>query len=219
MRPFTCPSCGAQIGFQSAVTVSCVCPYCRSLVVRHDTNVEAIGVMAELPDDISPFQLGTAGIYKNIHFSLIGRLKVGWSDGCWNEWFMLTDEGKKGWLAEAQGFLAVSFEAEELGVPQTAPKLGQFLTLHNKQFSVADVKQSECIGSEGELPFAAPKGRKTTSVDLISSDGGFACIEYNEMNAARFYIGEYMEFDALRFSNLRDLPGWDARDAQRKPAS
>jgi hypothetical protein len=219
MQQYTCPSCGAQIKFQSSVSVTCVCPYCRSLVVRRDMDVEAIGVMAQLPDDISPFQLGTAGICKNIHFSLIGRMKIGWEDGSWNEWFMLTDEGKKGWLAEAQGSLAVSFEREEGTLPKTPPKLGQGMTFGGKQFFVSDVKETECIGSEGELPFAAPKGRKTIAADLISSDGGFASIEYADVKPPRFYIGEYMEFDALRFTNLRALPGWDLRDAhaQAKP--
>lgn len=213
MQKYTCPSCGASITFQSSVSVMCVCPYCRSLVVRRDVDVEAIGVMAELPDDISPFQVGTAGIYKNVHFQLIGRVKVGWEDGNWNEWFLWTDQGKKGWLAEAQGFLGVSFEQEESEIPKTPPKLDQMLTLGTRKFFVSDVKETECIGSEGELPFAAQKGRKATAVDLISSDSGFASIEYNELGAARFYIGEYMEFDALRFTNLRALPGWDQRTA------
>ena len=218
MLKVNCPSCGAEITFQSSITVSCVCPYCRSLVVRHDTNVEAIGTMAELPQDVSPFQLGSAGIYRNTHFSLIGRLKIGWEDGCWNEWFMLTDEGKKGWLAEAQGFLAVSFEKEEHNLPATAPMLSQYLTLQDKQFCVGDVKQAECIGSEGELPFAAPKGRKTTSADLISSDGGFACIEYNDEGPPRFYVGEYTEFNMLKFTNLREVPGWDLKQMLGKTA-
>src|SRR4051812_49254224 len=110
MQKFNCPSCGAGITFQSSVSFSLVCPYCRSLVVRHDKDVEAIGKMAELPDDISPFQIGTTGTFRKIHFALAGRMKIGWEDGCWNEWFFFTDEGKKGWLAEAQGSLILSFE-------------------------------------------------------------------------------------------------------------
>src|SRR5579884_2268728 len=163
MPSFNCPSCGAELTFRSSVSVSCVCPYCRSLVVRHDTNVEAIGKMADLPADISPFQIGTTGKYKHISFTLVGRVKIGWHDGCWNEWFMFTDEGKKGWLAEAQGSLAISFETElppgkALPPAQSLPSLGQILSLHDAFFTVTDLKQAECLGSEGELPFPAPKG-------------------------------------------------------------
>lgn len=230
MQKFNCPSCGAEITFQSSVSVSCVCPYCRSLVVRHDKDVEAIGKMAELPDDISPFQIGTAGKFKNVSFTLIGRMKIGWHDGSWNEWFMFSDDGRKGWLAEAQGFLAVSFEVEgglnpdneralkeHIGKMENSPwdssaesssALGLLIVIQNKHFEVADVKQAECIGSEGELPFTAPKGRKTTSIDLLGKNGEFAGIEYDDSGKPRLFVGEYAEFDDLKFSNLRELPGW-----------
>jgi len=215
MQKYDCPSCGAEITFQSSISVSCVCAYCRSLVVRHDTNVDAIGKMAELPRDISPFQLGTSGVYKNIPFTLIGRLKRAWSDGYWNEWFMLTDTGKKGWLAEAQGFLAISFEEEMYEEERQANKRIKFLKpmsarmIRNKHYTVVDIKEAECIGSEGELPFAICQGIKTKSVDLLGSDGEFASFEYAEDIPPKFFTGEYVEFNQLRFSNLRPLPGWD----------
>jgi hypothetical protein len=224
MRKFSCPSCGAEITFQSSITVSCVCPYCRSLVVRHDVNVEAMGKMAELPDDISPFQLGTTGRYNRIGFSLIGRMKIGWSDGMWNEWFTFTDTGEKGWLAEAQGFLAISMEKSAdlvkfSTVPggrafslDTPPMLGSTLYIDGKKFGVEDVKLAQCIGSEGELPFPAPRGRKTKTVDMLGDKGEFAGLEYTDGDdKPRLYIGQYVEFDDLQFSHLRDLPGWNIK--------
>jgi hypothetical protein len=212
MQTYRCPSCGAEIKFQSPVSVTCICPYCRSLVVRHDKDVEAIGKMAELPDDISPFQIGTEGVYRGAHFALIGRVIIGWEDGRWNEWFMHVDDGKKAWLAEAQGFLAISFEHPlDLGPKEQlqSAKLNDVVTLGGVRFSVADIKEAECVGSEGELPLVAPKGRKTTSIDLIGRKGEFASVEFaKESQEARCYVGEYVEFDALRFFGLRELPGW-----------
>src|SRR5256885_2095546 len=55
---FNCPSCGAQVDFQSNLSVYAVCKFCRSMIVRHDVNVESIGTMASLPDDMSPIQIG-----------------------------------------------------------------------------------------------------------------------------------------------------------------
>jgi len=112
MKKYSCPSCGAEMVFHSGLSVYAVCPYCRSTVVRHDVDLEAIGTMATLPDDMSPLQIGTDGFYQGTRFSLVGRMKIGWKDGSWNEWFMLADDGRKGWLAEAQGFYAVSFEID-----------------------------------------------------------------------------------------------------------
>jgi len=212
MQTYNCPSCGAEIKFQSPISVTCICPYCRSLIVRKDKDVEAMGKMAELPDDISPIQIGTQGIYNGTHFGVIGRLKIGWEDGCWNEWFIYTDSGKKGWLEEAQGSFAISFEEplpEDTQRDLRSTELGRYVELSGRQFRIADIKKAKCISAEGELPLIAPKGEKSTVVDLISRDGGFASVEFDDgNNSAHFYMGVYVEFDQLHFSQLRDLPGW-----------
>jgi hypothetical protein len=212
MPTYRCPSCGAEIKFQSPVSVTCVCPFCRSLIVRHDKDVQAFGKMAALPDDVSPFQLGTEGVYKGTHFSLIGRMTIGWEDGRWNEWFILVDSGAKGWLAEAQGFLAVSFEKalpDEVEKRLRSASLGDDAVVDDEPFRVVDIKDAECIGCEGELPLLASKGRKARSIDLISRSSRFASIEFPADRAApRFYVGDYVAFDQLRFSRLRELPGW-----------
>ena len=224
MQEFNCPSCGAAIGFKSSVTVSTVCPYCRSLLVRHDKDVEKIGTMAELPGDISPFQIGTTGRFKNIGFTLVGRMKIGWSDGIWNEWFLVSDEGKKGWLAEAQGFLAISYELDspldagaQEAIEKDRLKLNKTFFIDKKRFWVSDIKEAECIGSEGELPFVAPKGRKTTAIDLLRGEGEFASVERDETGKIRIYVGEYAEFNDFNFANLRELPGWNIRTAAITP--
>jgi len=231
MQTFNCPSCGAEITFKSSVSVSCVCPYCRSLVVRNDKDVEAIGKMAELPDDISPFQIGTAGKYKNINFTLIGRMKIGWENGVWNEWFLFSDDGKKGWMAEAQGSLVISFEEEiPAGEPiatygvndtvtslDTVPALGNHLHIHDIWYAINDIKKAQCIGSEGELPFPAAKGRTTTSIDMQSTKGEFAGLEFDNAGKPRLFIGEYVEFDDLHFTSLRGLPGWQIKRPEITP--
>ncbi len=222
MKKYNCPSCGAEITFQSSLSVYAVCRYCSSMVVRHDVDVESIGIMATLPDDMSPLQIGTGGFYKGKRFSIIGRMKIGWDDGVWNEWFMVMDSGYKGWLAEAQGSYAISFEVDESQHPKTEESiskifqedassygfhLGSYLTLNNRKFKVADIKETICLGSEGELPFMAPKGRKTLSIDLLGSEGDFGCIEILD-GKTRIYIGNYVEWDEMRCQNLRELEGW-----------
>lgn len=111
-----CPACGAEMVFQSAISTNAVCKFCQSVVVRRDVDVEAIGKTALLPQDMSPFQIGTSGTYGKVTFTIAGRLRVGWEDGSWNEWFLHTNDGRKGWLAEAQGTYAISFEMDEVPV-------------------------------------------------------------------------------------------------------
>ncbi len=207
---FNCPSCGAEVVFKSSLSVYAVCKYCSSMIVRHDVDVESIGKMATLPDDMSPIQIGTEGSYRGVRFNIIGRMKIGWEDGSWNEWFMVSNDGRKGWLAEAQGFYAVSFEDDDALKTiktESTPKLGTYLKLSNQKLKVVDIKKATCIGSEGELPFPAPQGRKTTSIDLLGPAGEFASIEI-ESEKWRIYTGHYVEWNDLRCQNLRPLEGW-----------
>jgi hypothetical protein len=217
MKKFNCPSCGAEVVFASSISVYAVCKYCSSMIVRHDLDVESIGKMAALPDDMSPFQIGTEGFYQGQRFTLVGRMKMGWEDGSWNEWFMSSDDGRKGWLAEAQGFYAVSFETEppalEFAVKAIKDQkkngnfIGSALNLDRIKFKVVDSKKASCIGSEGELPLAAPQGRQTVSVDLLGSHGEFGCVEI-ETGKMRAFTGRYVDWKELRCTHTRQFDGW-----------
>jgi hypothetical protein len=208
MPPSSCPSCGAALHFRSSVSVYVVCASCGSMVVRSDVEVETIGRMASLPGDISPLQIGTKLTHAGRAYTLLGRTRMAWDDGAWTEWFM--DDGTvQGWLADAQGFLSVSFEQPLPPLLATAawPVLGDAVTLEGKIYRVSDLKQATCIGSEGELPFAAPRGRTARYADMISLSAGFASIEESK-EGRRLYFGAYVRFDELHFDGLRPVEGW-----------
>jgi len=207
MTSYACPSCGAPIAFRSSFSVYAVCSYCGSTVLRTDRDVSLIGKMADLPDEISPLQVGAEFTFRGQGFMLLGRVRVGWADGAWTEWFVASAR-RKGWLAEAQGFLALAFE-EELpkGLAGPLPPLGELLEIGKQPFRVSDIKQATCLGSEGELPFPAPRGRTATYLDMVSPTGGFAGLE-EAGEERRLYVGEYVDFDALAFRGLREVEGW-----------
>lgn len=210
MLKLACPACGAELAFRSSVSVFAVCTYCSSMVVRHDVDLEALGKMARLPADMSPLQLGAHGRFGKDRFAIVGRLKIAWEAGSWNEWYALFDDGRAGWLAEAQGFWMMSFAVEP---PRDLPTLeavrpGMSLRLTPRQFfQVDDIKQATCVGSEGELPIKAVAGRTSTSVDLTGAENRFASIDYAD-DGVRLYVGTYVEFDELRMSPLREIDGW-----------
>lgn len=203
-----CPSCGADVAFQSSVSVFGVCSHCRSMLVRHDMDIESLGQMAQVPDDVSPLKIGSQGVYGGTRFSLIGRLKVAWDEGYWNEWHLLFEDGRQGWLGEALGFYMVSFEMKETGKVPDASKLKpgkKYQLLPGETYFVDDIKEAVCVASEGELPFRALQGRKTTSVDLSDSASRYGCIEYSKTDGVRLFLGRYVKFEDLQFANLRDL--------------
>ena len=61
LRAGACPNCGAPIEFRWSSAVQTVCAHCRSVVVRHDVDLEALGEVGDLPPDSSPIQIGTEG--------------------------------------------------------------------------------------------------------------------------------------------------------------
>jgi hypothetical protein len=209
-QKYDCPNCGGALLFQSSVAVFAVCPYCRSMVVRHDVNVEAIGQMAALPPDLSPLQIGTKGEFAGRPFTLIGRVRLAYADGSWTEWCASFSDGKIGWLGETQGFFTIGFEIE---LPQGFPtregglKLRSPAGIENHAYIVTDRKQTTCLWGEGELPFVAKPGREATNIDLTGSENRFASAEYAD-GEIRLFVGRYARFNDLNFSNLRPVPGW-----------
>lgn len=209
MQPIPCPSCGAQVVFQSVASILAVCEFCRSTLVRHDLNLEDVGKMAQLQVDGSPLQLRAEGQYGGVHFGVVGRIQLRFEQGLWNEWYLLFDDMRGGWLGEAQGTYAVSFVTQ---VPEAIPefsslKAGQRHRVNGQWYEVRDVQQAFCIGGEGELPFRVGPGYQAPVADLLGDGNRFATIDYSE-DRPLVFLGEYVDFDQLQLSGLREFDGW-----------
>ena len=178
------------------------------MVVRSDVSLEAIGTMASLPDDISPLRIGTGLTIEGRSYNVLGRARMYWADGAWNEWF-IDDGATPGWLIEAQGFFSVAFPRPLPPILTGAPwpVLGATIDLGGTLYRVSDLKEATCRGSEGELPFAAPSGRVVRYADLNSASGGFVSLEDAD-DGRRFYSGANVHFDDLGFNDLRPVEGW-----------
>jgi hypothetical protein len=204
-----CPSCGAPVKFTSAQSLLAVCRYCRATLIRRDFDVEQIGTMAALLEDATPLQLGAEGVWRGTHFAVGGRLQVGWPGGTWNEWYCVFDDGRRGWLGEAAGEYALSFETT---VPEPLPaweslQAGVRVTLGGVAYEVTDVREAKVVGGEGELPFRIEAGWETATADLRTPTARFATLDYSD-ETTRLYVGEVVEFAALGLRGLREFDGW-----------
>jgi len=184
-----------------------VCEYCRSTLVRTDLALENIGKMAELMDDPSLLQLGVEGIFRGQHFTVIGRIQLHYPQGLWNEWHVLFDNERAGWLGEASGQYTMSFLVTTSKVP--LPARGTLsptdkVELVGHTFTVTDIEDGHCVAGEGELPFRVGGGFPASSVDLRSGRG-FATIDYSE-DPPLLFVGESVAFTDLRLTGLRDAP-------------
>ena len=109
MQQVACPGCGAPVQFKSAASVMAVCEFCKTTLLKDATSVSNLGKMSEVLEDYSPVQIGTSGQFAQRSFSVIGRIQLQYSDGFWNEWYVMFDDGTNGWLSDASGQFTMTF--------------------------------------------------------------------------------------------------------------
>jgi hypothetical protein len=212
-RTAACPNCGATIEFRWSAAVQTVCPYCKAVLVRHDLDLEKVGMVSDLPPTASPIQLGTEGKFEGDAFVVVGRIVYQFERGGWNEWHLLTMRGTSAWLSDAQGDLALSRLAKHPGaLPAAADlKVGQSYVLDDTRFRVASLTRARYAGVEGELPFTTWDRSEALFADLDSDGSGeqlrFATIDYSD-DAPVAYVGTYVELEQLAARNLRRFEGW-----------
>ncbi|WP_303786086.1 DUF4178 domain-containing protein [Azovibrio restrictus] len=206
-RTAQCPSCGASVPFRSAASILAVCEYCQTTLLNLEGKVENLGKMAALVEDRSPLQLGAEGRHQGVHFAVVGRIQLQYGQGRWNEWHLLFDDQRTGWLSEAAGEYVLSFLE---WVPDPVPpfaslKPGDELVLGNTAWTVTNLEQAECVAGEGELPFKVGPGYPAPVVDLRAGKR-LATIDYSEGDAfpPLVFFGEVVDFASLAWNNLRE---------------
>lgn len=212
-----CPNCGAAVVFRSAALPAVVCSYCNSMLARSDAGVAVVGVSAPLPFDVSPIQLGVRGRFESRGFEVIGRIRWGWTDGSWNEWMLLFDDGSTGWLGDAMGQFTLLRERPKVDVRDRGLRgaveggtvfPGSEVMVDGTNWTIADARDAICIAAEGELPFQPRQGYKLYSVDLKRADGSCASLQRDEAGVD-FYRGRYVTLAELQPTGLREFEGWE----------
>lgn len=211
LRAANCPNCGAAVRFRFSSAVQSVCEYCRSVIVRHDVNLETVGEVSDLPPDPSPIQLATEGIYRNRPFVVVGRILYEYAQGGWNEWHIVFHDGSSGWLSDAMAEYAVSFAVvppPEPLPPAAEIRRGRRFRWHSLDYQVTVLTWARYRGTEGDLPFEYWGKEEVLFADLRTRDAHFATIDYSE-NPPLLFLGESVEFEALRLKNLKRFEGWE----------
>ncbi|MBS1962773.1 MAG: DUF4178 domain-containing protein [Bdellovibrionales bacterium] len=214
MARFLCPACGAEVPFRTADGVTTTCGSCGNLLIRKDLTLESLGKVATLADDLTPLQIGAVGKYRGSGFTVVGRSRVDWAEGTWNEWFVAFDSGETGWLAESQGNWAMLKEVPSSSAPKLDPKAlrpGTSIAIGKYTFEVEDAREAWVAGIQGELPKVVRPGKKYFSVDLTvpAGEGGVATASIGFPDTGpEVYVGEWVDFPEFHFAGLRVLDGW-----------
>jgi len=194
-------------------------------VSRKGANLEALGVVAELVPTSSPFRVGMTGRPKAAGlkpFRIVGRLQLSTGEGTWDEWHVSFEDGRYGWLAEAQGTFWVTrplpppTNPPPPDFPQIAP--GQRLSFGGYgEFTVTDRRQALYASAEGDLPFAATPGAVFMYADLSGADGSVGTLDYgDDPGVDAFFVGRSV---ALADLGVEGLEGWSERKVAARASS
>ncbi len=211
-----CPNCSAPVRFRWSSAIQTTCEACRSVIVRHDVDLETIGEVADLPPDSSPIQIGTEGTLDGRGFTVIGRIVYEYDDGGWNEWHLVFADGSSGWLSDAQLEYAVTSLVKP---PKPLPgagkiKLGFEYAWDGRELTVTTLTTARYKGVEGELPFEYWGKEDVLFADLRGSDATFGTIDYSD-DKPLLFIGRFVSFDELHLRNLRTFEAADRSRAMQ----
>jgi hypothetical protein len=212
-----CPNCGAPVEFQSAASVSAICGYCRSSVLRDGEALRRIGQSAELFADRGLLQLGSSGRWQQRGFTLVGRVQYGYGkggaalsapaevEGTWSEWHALFDDGASGWLSEDNDQYVMAFAVRSDVPPPAADALrvGQPVELVRKLWRVASLTRSSVLAAQGELPVPPALGRSQLIADLRNAQEQVATLEYADGGPPLLSVGVPARPADLELRNLR----------------
>lgn len=201
-----CPNCGAPVEFKFAQAVQTTCPYCQSILVRTDVDLQKVGTVADALVDSSPIQIGTEGVYDNKPFVVVGRIVYEYELGRWNEWHIVFNDSRSGWLSDAQLDYAVSFLANTEATKQNYNP-GNEVKLYDRKYTVSTITKAAYVGVEGELPFTYWDKAICQFVDLRTPSADFATLDFSE-DPALVFIGRQVDYDELRLTNVKQFEGW-----------
>jgi hypothetical protein len=189
-----CPSCGGPIEFKVGSSVVVICDYCRSVVARGDVAPEDLGKVSALVDTGSPLRRDLPGKYKGVGFRITGRTQMRHAmGGVWDEWYAAFDDGRWGWVAEAQGRYYVTFKTNATDVPPpgTMEPGGMYRDMVVDEVGVASV-----ISGEGEIPWRVEPDAEYSYADLSGTNNRFATVDYSE-DSPLLFAGEQTTLAAL----------------------
>ncbi len=171
-RTFECPSCGAPIPRNHPGTKTLVCTHCGQTSHLMAESLEAAGEKHLLLDYGSILQIGQQLSWNSESLLVLGRLRMNYEDGFWDEWFAQNlDDGSERWIQEDDGSFVLFSQQKEFSktIDWDSVKVGSttdFLGEWEPVFITSKSKAS-IDGGEGELPFRITPGEPADFIDGI----------------------------------------------------
>jgi len=201
-QEFECPSCGAPIVKRTPGARSLCCTYCGQTSHLNASSLAAAGEKQMLIDYGSLLSVGTNGTFEGRDFIVLGRIRIDYEDGFWDEWYInYLDNGEEAWIQEDDGSFTIFARVSELtyDLNLNSVVVGTHMQVANfpDPMFVTSKSTATVNGGEGELPFKIIPGDPADFIDGIMN-GKVISIEVLPNDNAVF-VGSPFELSALGY--------------------
>ncbi|MEL7472259.1 MAG: DUF4178 domain-containing protein [Planctomycetota bacterium] len=188
-----CPNCAQEVEADRRAGHLVVCSACQSTILMDAKATRLAGRMAVLSAPRGPLAVGAVIDLNGETFTVLGRVRYGYSRGFWDEWYVRRENGKYAWISQDEENFTVQRLRDQGKVPEyatTSP--GDIVRVLGHEFHVNEKDIAECEGAEGQIPFEVESGERTPFLDL--SDGErFVSVEYAIGGAPRIFVGRRIQ--------------------------
>lgn len=203
-REFECPSCGAALQQNNAASKAISCGYCGQTSHIAMDKLEAAGQQHLLIDYGSALSYGSANRLREQAFTILGKVRLEYEDGFWDEWYIEREDGSNGWIQEDDGSFVLF---EQVGkVPQSF-NLNDITVGGSYTFSdeiqnmfVSSKGQATIKGGSGELPFKIIPGERADFIDGIMNGQPTSIELYDKEYLA--FVGTPFDIEELELTNF-----------------
>lgn len=165
-----CPACGAPISGVSPLTRSISCQHCSNLLYLNNSSwVDGGRFPAQI--EAPPFlHVDKRGKLAGEAFVVEGRVRLSYTGGHWDEWWLGFENGNDRWLEEDDGkykahqSMPISTHIDE--VKHLA--VGQMFNADNKSWFITDGGEASVAGVQGQVPVTLRPGFKLRYFDAVT---------------------------------------------------
>lgn len=198
-----CPSCGKPVYFQGANNLA----GCGCGKVWYRSGDELAEVKMELVHGSSDaIQPGITGNWKDITFTVTGRLRVLFEDQAYNYWTLDCNDGLTRHLAEGYGMYTIceALPFKDATIARKFRSDAQGLNLpDNREFWVTARNESRVVEIEGNV-FAPALPDRLNSIEARSTTERVELVAYSEAAALAFACHDVAP-EMLFLSNTREV--------------
>ena len=199
MTQGNCPSCGAAVEFTAGSAQVLVCGHCQTVVAKKGLDLEAHGKIGAIVDTDSPLQLHVEGRLGRDAYRVVGHLQKDHGAGPWDEWYVEFDDGRSGWLSEAEGawyLLYAEGTAPDLSLEDFEP--GHRFSLKGHRLVVEERGHGRVVAAEGQLPSDVDPSADSHYVDATGPRGVFVTLDFGKWaTEPEVYVGKKLKLEEL----------------------